>query len=97
MLGFAQEGKRCGGHTCWELVAGEGPDEDLGTWLGRRRRWVSRRRQKERRRERKRARTAAREREEPRRESQAAARRGEREQLGFEDRNTLPPTPTWFD
>ena len=31
--GFAQrERERRGGHTWWVLVAGEGPDEDLGRW-----------------------------------------------------------------
>ena len=32
VLGFAQEGERSGGNTLYELVAGEGTDEDLDTW-----------------------------------------------------------------
>ena len=38
VLGFAQEGERSGGNTLYALVAGEGTDEDLDTWRGRRRR-----------------------------------------------------------
>jgi hypothetical protein len=44
MLGFSQlERKSRGAHTWWVFVAGDGPDEGLGTWrIGRRRRLPSR-------------------------------------------------------